>query len=46
MEVLKGCSHVEASLYSLWVPRGFGGRADLYVNASPIFPQVFWQLSL
>ena len=37
--VLKGCPFVGASLYSLRVPSGFGGRAGSDVNMSLIFPQ-------
>ena len=36
--VMKGCPYVGASLYSLHVPSGLGGRAEFDVNKSQIFP--------
>ena len=37
--VLKGYPYVEASLYSLYVPIGFGGRTGSVVSMSHVFPQ-------
>ena len=37
--VLKGCPCVGASLDSLHVPSGFGGRAGSDMSTSHIFPQ-------
>ena len=36
--VMKGYPYVGASLYSLHVPSGLGGRAEFDVNKSQIFP--------
>lgn len=37
--VLKVCPYVGVSLCSLYVPSGFGGRAEFYMNTSCVFPQ-------
>ena len=37
--VLKGYPYVEASLYSLCVPIGFGGRTGSVVSMSHVFLQ-------
>ena len=36
---LKGFSYVDVSLYGLYLPMAFGGRAGFDVNTSDIYPQ-------
>ena len=39
VEVIKGCPSVGASLYSVCVPSGFGGRVGFDMNTNHTFRQ-------